>query len=205
MEPKRAANWRRERFRKYIAPLSPGEESQNSPQRSRDAEKIERTAPRFSTSLTPLDCEPAMNVQPHGFFSASPRLRGENSSFSSSDPPHSYQVAEDHGLDGLGGRDAGVTAAAALRHGLDGGGVFVERVGIADAGLVVEVEFEGRAGFGIAEFEFAGPGRSAIFVGPDLEEHELVAVVGQILEGAFAAGVVQEIGDHDDQAALGIG
>src|ERR1017187_7238176 len=172
MEPKRAANWRRERFRKYIAPLSLGEESQNSPQRRRDAEKIERTAARFSTSLTPSDCGSAMNILSCGFLSASPRLRGENSSLRSRDPLHSHQVAEDDGLDGLGGGDAGVTAAAALGHGLDGGGVFVEGVGIADAGLVVEVEFEGGAGFGVAEFEFAGPGRSAIFVGPDLEEHE---------------------------------
>src|ERR1039458_2788927 len=146
MEPKRAANWKRERFRKYMG-------------------------------------------------------NGVGSSYAS----HAYQVAEDVGLDGLRRGDAGVPAATAMGHGLDGGGVLVEGVGIADAGLVVEIEFEGGAGFGVAEFEFAGPGRSAIFVGPNLEEHELVAVVGQILEGAFAAGVVEEIGDHDDQAALGIG
>src|ERR1039457_1002078 len=114
-----------------------------------DAEKIERTAVHDSASVTLPDPDSARNAHPKRLFSAPPRLRVENSSFPSSDPPHSHQVAEDHGLDGLGGRNAGVTAAAALRHGLDGGGVFVEGVGIADAGLVVEVEFEGGAGFGV--------------------------------------------------------
>src|SRR5271157_5483493 len=101
MEPKRAANWKRERLRKYMVPLSPG--SQISTRRRGEAEKIERTAVHDSASVTLPDPDSAMDAQPKRFFSAPPRLRVENSCFSSSDPPHSHQVAEDHGLDGLGG------------------------------------------------------------------------------------------------------
>ncbi len=83
--------------------------------------------------------------------------------------------------------------------------IFVEGGGVAVARVVVEIELEAGAGFGVLQFQFAGPRRRAVFLGPDLQQHQLVAEIGEILQGALAAVVVEKIGNHDHQAALRIG
>ena len=81
-------------------------------------------------------------------------------------------------------------------------GISVELGGVAGAAVGVEGEFQALAGLGVFDFQFAIPGRLAIFVGLDLHQNQFVAEVGEILQGLFAIGIVQEIGDHDHQAAL---
>ena len=72
--------------------------------------------------------------------------------------------------------------------------------GIARAGVGVEGQFHVLAGFGVFQFEFAFPGRLAIFVRPDVQQDQLMAEVGQILERLFAILIIQEIRDHQQQA-----
>src|SRR5262249_35901215 len=88
--------------------------------------------------------------------------------------------------------------------GLDHRAVFVEFPSVPLPGTVVEVELEVDAGFRVAQFQFAGPGRSAIFVSPDLKKHELVAEVGEVLKSALAAAVVEKIGNDDHQPAMAV-
>ncbi len=40
----------------------------------------------------------------------------------------------------------------------------------------------------------------AVFFGPELDQHQLVAVIGEVLQRFFAARFVEKIRDHDDQA-----
>src|ERR1700721_2851376 len=66
----------------------------------------------------------------------------------SGDSFHADQLAEDDAFQSRCGGEARVAAAAAQGHGLDGVAVFVEGLGVAAAGVVVEIELEPGAGFG---------------------------------------------------------
>jgi len=63
--------------------------------------------------------------------------------------------------------------------------VGVERLGIVEARRVVETDFKRLAGFGVGQIEQAIPAGFTIFVGPDLNQNQFVAEVGQVLQGAL--------------------
>src|SRR5580700_3053226 len=132
----------------------------------------------------------------------SERLRKYMASYPSRDSFHSDQLAENDALNRRRGGEARISAAAAQGHGLDGVAVFVEGFSVALAGVVVEIELESGAGFGVAQLKLASPRRRAVFLGPDLNQQQLVAEISQVLQSALAAVVVQKIGNHDHQAAL---
>src|SRR5215831_1828792 len=121
---------------------------------------------------------------------------------SSSDASHFYQISKYDAFQRLRGADPCVATSAAKGQGLDQIGVFVEGGAIAPAGIVVEVQLYARSGFGVAQFEFPGPWRIAVLFREDLEEHQLVAEVGEVLQCPFAGLVVQKIGDDDHQPPL---
>src|SRR4030095_8544534 len=131
IEPKTAANWRRERFRRYM-----------------------RT---------------------------------------SGDPLHPDQIPEHNVLQRERGRDSRIAAAAPIRQVLERGAVFVEGPRVPLAGLVVEVQLERRSGLRVAQFELTGPWRTAVLVCPQVEQHQLVAEIGEILQRALAALVIEEV------------
>ena len=54
------------------------------------------------------------------------------------------------------------------------------------ARVVVERQFHVLPGFGVFQIQFAVPRRLAIFVRPDLDQDQLVAEVGQILQRLLA-------------------
>src|ERR1035441_8581109 len=143
MTPNTARNWRRERFRKYTMPL-------------------------------PYAAKPELNgrmTSPQSHRDAEISAE-KNENLFSSDASHADQVSENDAFQGLRGGHSGVAAAAAHRHGLEAGTVCVEGAGIALAGGVVEIQFHAGPGFGVAQFQFAGPRRHAVFIRPDLQEHQ---------------------------------
>src|ERR1017187_7335087 len=193
-----ARNWRKERFRKYTVPLF----------RPRHVPSMWG---RLATcAAVGYRRRPAANA---GVRSGSGRLTTGRSLPScptsplpsarplfSRDASHADQVSENDAFQGLRGGHSGVAAAAAHRHGLQPGTVFVEGAGVPPAGVVVEIQFHAGPGFGVAQFQFAGPRGNAVFIRPDLQQHQFMPVIGQILQRFFAAPVVQEIGDDDDQS-----
>src|SRR5581483_6901575 len=84
------------------------------------------------------------------------------SPLASRDAPGLDQVSKNDGFERLRRGDSRIPPAAAIGHRLDRIGVFVEGPRVALARFLVEVEFQGGAGLGIAQFQFADPWRHAI-------------------------------------------
>src|ERR1035438_3389468 len=153
MAPNTARNWRKERFRKYMKSLPSGARVESNasvtfPQRRRgagiSAEKTEnerceivpfggrgwrtrrgRSRRAFSSLRFPLRLRVSAGNWP---------LRA------SRDASHADQVSENDAFQGLRGGHSGVAAAAAHRHGLQPGTVFVEGARVPPAGVVVEIQ-----------------------------------------------------------------
>src|SRR5689334_12542045 len=111
---------------------------------------------------------------------------------------------EDRFFDSSGRREADVAAAISEADALDGAREVGEGLRVAAPGRGVEADFDGRARFGVGQIQLAFPRRIAILLIPDVQKHEFVAKVGQILQGALAVGLIQKIGNDDDQPALRI-
>src|ERR1035437_7791358 len=108
--PNTARNWRKERFRKYTAPLPYAakpepDESMSSTQRRRERRGRRREDQRqrsvFLCAYLSVLCVSALNGPP-----PSPRP------LSSRDASHADQVSEDDAFQGLRGGDPGIAAAA---------------------------------------------------------------------------------------------
>src|ERR1019366_5297569 len=207
--PKTARNWRKERFRKYMSPfpysVNPepiGKAISTQRRRERrDKRREDKTSWRPGTE----SASPAYSSLRFLCVLCVSALSGLlTHMLSSRDASHADQVAEDDAFQGLRGGDAGITAAAAHRHGLQSGAVLVEGERVLPARVIVEIQFQGGAGLGVAQFQLTGPWRHAVFIRPQLQKHELVAVIGEILQRSLAALVIQEIRDDDDQPALRI-
>src|ERR1035437_5468776 len=108
--PNTARNWRKERFRKYTAPLPYAakpepDESMSSTQRRREDQR-QRSV--FLCAYLCVLCVSALNA-----------ISALNGPFRfSRNPSHADQVSEDDAFQGLRGGDPGIAAAAAHRHGL---------------------------------------------------------------------------------------
>ncbi len=98
-----------------------------------------------------------------------------------------------------------VAAAVAQANPLDVARVGVERLRVVCASRVVETDLQSLSGFGVRQVEQSVPAGLTIFVGPDLDQNQLMAEVGQVLQGPFTARVVQKVGNDDQQPALRIG
>src|SRR5215471_15845936 len=121
---------------------------------------------------------------------------------SSSDASHFYQISKYDAFQRLRGADPCVATSAAKGQGLDQIGVFVEGGAIAPAGIIVEVQLYAGSGFGVAQLEFARPGRIAVLFREELEQHQFVTEVREVLQSPFAGLIVQKIGDDDHQSPL---
>ena len=69
---------------------------------------------------------------------------------------------------------------------------------------VVRIHLKMHAALGVDQFEFAGPWRFAIFGRPDVDQHQLVAKIGDVLQRLLGSCLIEEVGDDDDQSALRI-
>src|ERR1019366_717723 len=148
--PNTARNWRKERFRKYTAPLPYAakpepDESMSSTQRRRERRGRRREDQRqrsfFACCYLCVLCVSALNA-----------ISALNGPFRfSRNPSHADQVSEDDAFQGLRGGDPGIAAAAAHRHGLQPGAIFVEGAGVAPARVIVEIQFHAGPGLGVAQ------------------------------------------------------
>src|SRR5450759_2527383 len=122
--PNTARNWRRERFRKYTTPPMWGRLATCAAVDYRRRSDANAGVPSGSGRLTIGRSLPS----------------GPTIQFSR-DASHADQVSEDDAFQGLRGGDPGIAAAAAHRHGLQAGRVFIEGAGVALARVIVEIQF----------------------------------------------------------------
>src|SRR5687768_13182993 len=87
------------------------------------------------------------------------------------------------------------------RHALQLLAVLVERRGVAITRLCIELDFEFFARLGLDYLQFTVPWRHTILVGPELNQEQLVAELGEVLQRMFALAT-QEIRDDNQQTAL---
>src|SRR5579871_510039 len=196
-DPKTARNWNSDKFKKYIKTLGP-----RTPEPGAGGQ-----GPALQHLITAWEglLERKHKPRPvHRCRLPGPRPPAPGPFLPSSYASHFDQVSEDYGFQGLRCGDTDVASAAAHGEGLDDGTVFIKGPRVSFARLIVEIQFHAFSGFGVTQFEFARPGRPAVFVAPDLDQHQLVAKVRKILERALATLVVEKIRDHNHQPALGI-
>src|SRR5260370_37810327 len=123
----------------------------------------------------------------------------------SSDASYADQVSKNYAFQGLRGCHPGVAAAPAYGRRLQPAAVFVKCERVPPARVIVEIQLHADPGLGVAQLQFAGPWRHSVFIRPDLKQHQLVAVLGQILQCSFTVPIIQKIRDDDHQPALRIG
>ena len=70
------------------------------------------------------------------------------------------------------------------------------------ARLLVKLNFHDFARLAVFQFQFAGPRRHTVFFRPQLNQEQLVPEITQILQRLIAPGVIEKIGDDDQQPAL---
>src|SRR5260370_15787196 len=123
----------------------------------------------------------------------------------SSDASYADQVSKNYAFQGLRGCHPGVAAAPAYGRRLQPAAVFVKCERVPPARVIVEIQLHADPGLGVAQLQFARPWRHPVLIRPDLQQHELLAVIGQILQRSFAVPVIQKIRAHDHQPPLRMG
>src|SRR5262249_60931109 len=54
----------------------------------------------------------------------------------------------------------------------------------------------------VYQLQLAAPGRRPVLIRPDLQQHQLVSEIRQVLESFLAAFIVEKIRNHNEQARL---
>ncbi len=118
--------------------------------------------------------------------------------------PRSRQRTEDRFFDGRGSGKTDVTATVAQSDALYAASILIEGFDVITAGCPVKNNLKLGTALGVNQVKLPVPGRLPVFVGPHVNQNQLMTEVGQELKRTLTTGLVQKIGDDDQQSTLRI-